>query len=715
MHDFRIHDFRLVPAAFIVWVSTWLTVIVGRWLDAPWLVAGIVVACALTLPVIGIRRLGAALTLLAMVVGVMAPIIAAARVQNLRTSVVAQAARDEGFMEALATLTSDPVTNATGTFAYARLMNVTFRGTTTRVRIPVQLRLSADNVAMLPGTTIRIAGIAAPSRLGDRAACVISVVELDQLSEAPGYQQYAGKIRFGLRQAVAGRPTDAAALLPSLAIGDTSLVSQSLKDAMRRSGLSHLTVVSGANVTIILLAVFLPLTFLGIGLRAKAIIAFVVLVAFVVVARPDPSVLRATAMGTIALLAIVRGLSRNLAGGAHRSLAALSSAIILLVLWDPWLATSWGFALSVAATAGLVLGARPLSVALRAKVPHRLRYVADALAVTVVAQLSVAPLLIAMGAQVSAISIPANVLAAPAVAPATISGLTAAALSPLSPTAASWVALPGTWATGWISYVARTAQSIDVPHLPTWIPDDASVVMCDVGQGTSLVVRGLQGHALVFDVGPDPERIDDCLDRIGVRVIDLLVLTHFHADHVEGLQGVLRHRAIGRLLISPLLSPQEQVDAVRSLDIPITVAGRGQIWTWHDVRIEVLWPGEWLNSPSPENDHSVVCLLTMGSTRLLLTGDIELAAQRFLAPSMSHVEVMTMPHHGSAKQSPRFAFAVRPNVVLIPVGRGNDYGHPHLDAVRLYESLGATIGRTDIHGTLAVRLRGSHPVLLAKP
>ena len=709
------HDFRLVPAALVVWLSTWLTIIAGRHFDAPWVVAGILVLCALALAVIRTPRLSSLAVGLAVVVGVLAPVVSAARVQQLSTSPVAQAARENGFVYAVAALSSDPATSATTTTAYARIMEVTFRGTTTRVRTPVQLRLTDESVGLLPGTTLHISGTAGASRVGDRAAAVIDVHELTVASAAPRHQQIAGHIRAGLRRAVAGRPDDAAALLPSLAIGDTSLVSQSLKDAMRASGLSHLTVVSGANVTIILLAVFVPLTLLKIATRIKAAIAFVVLICFVVVARPDPSVLRAAVMGTIALLAIIRGFARNLSGGSHRSLAALSSAIIVLVLWDPWLATSWGFALSVAATAGLVLGARPLSMVLRTKVPVRLRYLPDALAVTVVAQLSVAPLLIAMGAQVSVVSIPANVLAAPAVAPATISGLSAAALSPVWPLAAKWAAVPGTWATGWISYVARKAHAVDLPHLPTWIPDDAAIVMCDVGQGTSVVVRGRAGHALVFDVGPDPELIDDCLDRLGVQVIDLLVLTHFHADHVEGLRGVLRHRDVSRLLTSPLLSPRAQADAVKESGIAISVAGKGQVWKWHDVRIDVLWPGTWLDSPSPENDHSVVCLLTIGSRRLLLTGDIELAAQRMLAPSLHPVDVMTMPHHGSAKQSPRFAQAVHPRVVLIPVGRNNDYGHPHHDAVTLYQSLGATIGRTDIHGTLAVAIRRSSLVVLAKP
>ena len=79
--------------------------------------------------------------------------------------------------------------------------------------------------------------------------------------------------------------------------------------------------------------------------------------------------------------------------------------------------------------------------------------------------------------------------------------------------------------------------------------------MCDVGQGDALVLNVARGEAVVVDTGPDPTLVDRCLRRLGVTRVPLVLLTHFHADHVEGLPGVLRGRAVGVVVTSPLDDP----------------------------------------------------------------------------------------------------------------------------------------------------------------
>ena len=712
------HDTRLLPAALVAWVGAWLCVVLGMRWHSPVIAGLITCAVVVIVPAVLFIRTASHVALVAVAIAVVVPLITALRVQQVTSGPLAQAAQHQAAITATATLAGDPQPMKQRAFRgrelpakvriAARVHSAQFRGQRYALAAPVTL-IGGQRVlrTLLPGTTITVDALARPARTGERAAAVLDIREVAVVGQAPRYQRWAGTVRAGLREAVQHRPRDAAALLPSLSIGDTSLAPQSLVDDMRATGLSHLTVVSGANVSIVLAVMFAGLALVRIRGAVAVAAAFVGLVAFVVLARPDPSVLRAAVMGVVALIAIAQGLSRNLRGGGTRSLAALCVAIIVLIIWDPWLATSWGFALSVAATAGLVIAARPVSFWLRARVHHRLAPVTDAFTVTVVAQCAVAPVLLAMGGTVTAVSIPANMIVAPAVAPATISGLAAAAVSPLSPSLARWVALPGTWATGWIATVAHRAADVQIPRLwhSRWLPSTWQFLMCDVGQGAAFVVNTGQGHGLLFDSGPDPQKVDRCLHEAGVSVLDAIVLTHFHADHVDGLAGALRGRTVGTTYVSPLFSPPERAAVVQAISREVVIAQPGQRLQWAEVTVTFLWPRTWLDTESPENDHSVVSLLSIGARTVLITGDVETAAQSALAPVLPDVDVMTMPHHGSAKQNIRFAAAAAPEVVLVPVGANNDYGHPATSALELYA--GARIGRTDTDGAVAVLADGT--------
>lgn len=275
----------------------------------------------------------------------------------------------------------------------------------------------------------------------------------------PSPYNLADAMRAGLVTAVADRSPVARGLVPGVAVGDTSALPDDVADAMRATGLTHLTAVSGAHVAIIAGAV------LGIGaaLRlprvARALLVSVVLVGFVLLVRPDPSVQRAAVMGGIALLGLVLG--RRAA-----SVAALSTAVVVLVLLDPWLARSYGFDLSVVATGAIVVVTPPAVRWLAQAVP---RPVAYALVVPAVAQLACGPVLILLEPVVTPYAVLANVLVAPAVVPATISGVLAAVVSPWS--------LPVARALGWIAalaaeWMAKVATVLaDAPGAQiAWVP-----------------------------------------------------------------------------------------------------------------------------------------------------------------------------------------------------------------------------------------------------
>jgi len=221
-------------------------------------------------------------------------------------------------------------------------------------------------------------------------------------------------------------------------------------------------------------------------------------------------------------------------------------------------------------------------------------------------------------------------------------------------------------------------------------------------------VRTGERSAIVIDTGPEPVAISRCLDDLQIEEIPAVVLSHFHADHVEGLPGVLGTRPVGAVYVSPVRDPPTQAEKVErwSADagvavIPISTGDSRVIGavTW-----TVVWPARVIRDGSVPNNSSVVMIVETSGLRLLLTGDIEAAAQVAVRSAIAgqRIDVVKIPHHGSRMAKVTFPAAVSPRVALVNVGRSNDYGHPAPGTMALWEATGATIGRTDLDGDLAV-------------
>ncbi|WP_188283130.1 ComEC/Rec2 family competence protein, partial [Streptomyces sp. CBMA29] len=333
----------------------------------------------------------------------------------------------------------------------------------TRVRTPVVVLAEGDVgrwLKLLPSTRIAVTARLAPAdRPGDRAAALLTVQGPPRVLAPPSLpQRVAGRLRAGLREASRPLPADARALLPGLVVGDTTGLTPDLKAAFRATDLTHLTAVSGGNLTIVLILLIGPpgvairaerrglAASLGLPLRLTALLGTGLTLGFVLVCRPDPSVLRAAACGLITLLAIGTGRRRSL-------LPALAAAVLLLVLYEPELARSYGFALSVLATGALLTLAPRWSEALRAKgVPPRL---AEALAAAGAAQAVCGPVIVLLSARLSLVAVPCNLLAEPAVGPATVLGFAALAVAPVALPAARALAWLAGWPAGWTAAVAR--------------------------------------------------------------------------------------------------------------------------------------------------------------------------------------------------------------------------------------------------------------------
>lgn len=320
---------------------------------------------------------------------------------------------------------------------------------------------------LLPSTRVRVSARLAPTvRDGDRVAGVARVsgrVAPDVVAGPSGVQRFAGRLRAGLRAATDPLPGDARALLPGLVVGDTSRITPELDEAFKATDLAHTLAVSGSNLTIILALLIGPPGLaqrverrglaprLGIPLRTTAVLGGVLTLAFVVVCRPDPSVLRAAACGAVVLLALATGRRRSL-------IPALATAVLLLVLYDPWLGRSYGFLLSVLATGALLtIGPRWSAALQRRRVPPRL---AEALAAAGAAQALCAPVVAVLSARVSLVAVPCNLLAEFAVAPATVLGFAALAAAPVAMPVAKALAWCASWPAGWIADVARTGAAL---------------------------------------------------------------------------------------------------------------------------------------------------------------------------------------------------------------------------------------------------------------
>jgi competence protein ComEC len=244
-------------------------------------------------------------------------------------------------------------------------------------------------------------------------------------------------------------------MLPALVLGDTSALSADTTAQFRASGLTHLTAVSGANVTIVCGAVLL--TAVLVGPRTAVVLSGAALVAFVIVVQPSASVLRAAVMAAITLLAVVTHRRRQ-------AIPVLSATIIALMIATPELAVDLGFALSVSATAALVVIAPGWSRRLVARGwPKPL---ADAVSVAVAAQLVTSPLVAAISGTLSVVAALANLAVAVVVAPITVIGTAAAALSVWWPAGADLLIRftgPELW---WLLGVARWASGIPGASVP---------------------------------------------------------------------------------------------------------------------------------------------------------------------------------------------------------------------------------------------------------
>ncbi len=553
------------------------------------------------------------------------------------------------------------------------------------------------------------------------------------------------------RSLAAGTSGERRAILAGVVLGADEGLDAELKDAFRASGLYHLLAVSGQNVALIAIGVAGLAWLAGVGSLAAQGWTIVAVLAYLLAVGWQPSVVRAGVAGCLASLAWVAARPRD-----RWHFFALGALVLLA--WNPRTLLDPGFQLSFAAVAAIFVLVPPLRRRLDGyPIPSGL---ADVIAVSSACGLATAPVLLLDFGTVPLYTVPANALAEPAMPAVLGLGLGSALLSPVLPGVGAALAWLAGWPAAWLAVCARLFGGLPfatvrsswlvagafalagltivlrrlerrrrAPALalcatltlivlgwtaarraPHWVPPAGlRVSFLDVGQGDAELIEVAEGAVLV-DTGPPEADVAGQLQRMGIRSLSAVVLTHPHRDHIGGAPAVLAHLDVGSL-VDPLepdggTDEDAVIDAARRRDVPIVAARVGSDYRIGKLRIRVLWPDGGGERGEDPHLHAVVLLVSYGETDVLLTADAESNVQRRLA--LHQVEVLKVAHHGSADVGLGDELAVlRPRVAVISVGAENDYGHPRAETLAALGSVPSLrLFRTDEDGRVVVESDG---------
>jgi competence protein ComEC len=744
-------DFRIVVPAAAAWIAAVFVLPVPRWM------LPVALSCwALAVVMVVLARLTQRGVLVTVAVSLAAvALVSTAAFAQSESRRPVELRRDATLANALV-VTTQTVTR-TSPYFDATLIHVGDES----MSVPVMVFGGAPDRRTEIGTTLRVTGsLTATSPDDETSFLVFARTPAGFVAPPPLYLSWANGLRSGLAAASGTLPGDGGALLPGLAIGDTVAVSPSLSADMKTSSLSHLTAVSGANCAVVIGLILLAGKAMGLGRGLRVAAALVVLVGFVVLVTPQPSVLRAAIMSALVLGALARG-------RPVRGLPVIGVATIVLLSYDPWLARNYGFALSVLATAGLMALSGPISRRLQRWMPP---WLAMLVAVPLAAQLACQPVLILLNPSLPLYGVLANTLAEPASPAATVLGLAACLALPVLPglghvlTAIAWVP------SAWIAAVARLFASLPGARLswPAGIvgagilavltalvlllalgrlskrgrrilaatlvlvfigsasvttlsnlasqlgrPADWQIANCDIGQGDAMIVRS-EGKIALMDTGPSEPLLKQCLDELGITHVDLLVLSHYDLDHVAGTPVV--DRMTDRALVGPSTGKPRDLGIVQGLldgGTNVDRVSQGLSGTLGDLRWSVLWPPSQLPAGiEPGNEACVTVLFEpigpcpRGCLSSMFVGDLDEKAQDLMLaanPTLPRLDVIEVAHHGSADQSPAMYQRVRATVGLIGVGLHNDYGHPTQRLLDILASVGTIPERTDKQGLVLIK------------
>jgi competence protein ComEC len=690
--------------------------------------------------------------------------------QRVRSSALAASAPDR--VEAEVTLREDPRPGALGWHALADVRLVrSSDGSAGSLRETVWLAGDEQPPDVVRGDLIRVDGALQvpddPEFLDALHAKGVAVTlrasEVERLGGSPNpFVRSTQAVRETIGRSIeAVFPPREAGLLMGLALGDDSHLDAGVERDFQATGLTHLLVVSGGNVAMVLGPVLALVTVLGLPRAAQVAVGLAAVAFIVVLTGAEPSVMRAGAMSALTLVGLLLARARSTA-------VVLSGAVLVLLILQPVLVRSIGFQLSVLATAGMVAMAAPLGERFERVMPSP---VAAAAGTTLAAQLGVTPVLLFHFQDVPGVTLLANVIAAPTVAPSLLLGLVAAGLGIVSQPLGHVAGLAAQVPMRALELIANVAGRAPVAHITSrggpvvlvvgsalvvaltvalrtgWRPPRRAVIACvlalpllvwnsatsagppssltvrvfDVGQGDAALVTTPGGVTVLIDGGPDEQLVATELAALGVKRLDVVVASHPHADHFVGLPSVLARFQVGVVLQSgcPTTSAlQLELDrAIADEGIDSRTPWAGDSFVAGDVRLDVLSPHEcYSGTESDTNNDALVIRLSHGDDVVLFATEPEEPAQEWMLEQRDaagldlHADVLKVPHHGAATSVAEFFDAVAAPVAIVSVGE-NTYGHPVPATLEAIAATGAQVWRTDEHGTVTITFQAGRPVV----
>ena len=559
-----------------------------------------------------------------------------------------------------------------------------------------------------------------------------------------------------------GMPAREVALAKGFVLGQDDTIDQATEAEFRNSGLAHLLAVSGQNVVLLglLLAPILALS--GIGLRKRLVVIAALIALYVPLAGGGASIQRAGAMG-------IAGLVATAASRPSSRLYGLLVAAFVTLLVNPLATTDIGWQLRFAAVSGIYLLVRPLSDRMGGgpDAPSWRGPVSEAAAITTAATVATAPLMAFHFGQIPVATLLANLLAAPAVAPAMWLGMISAGVGQLDASLALPFNLVNTVALAYIAQVAHWFGSpgwavvdIDVGGVFNLVAiycgiavlvlfalkvtgpnarsgsnarfvlaaaavvaglllftggDDrrqladppqggARIEIFDVGQGDAILLRPDQSDPVLVDAGPPDGDVVGALESAGVDDLSAVLVTHNHLDHFGGAFDVVGDFDPERLFFDH--APADLLSAARSAGVqPIRVSA-GDRLSFGDLAIEILWPPDSTGPPSAvdEDPNSRSIVGLLEWRKFRML--LTGDAEADMAPlDPGPLDVLKVAHHGSEDQGLEGLLArSSPTLSVISVGEDNGYGHPDRSTLEELTESGSQILRTDIDGTVSIVL-----------
>ena len=543
----------------------------------------------------------------------------------------------------------------------------------------------------------------------------------------------------------------------AIVFGDQDAVESAEKDNFKRAGLLHLFAASGFNVALAAGFIMVLAHLAGAPKLGAASIAIATIFFYLWLIGPSPSVLRAVVMSVILYLSFFFG--RKVDGLASTSFAAL----ILLTI-NPNSLFDIGWQLSFASLLGILLVAPKISALFKPEISK----LASPLSITLGAQVMVAPFLIYYFGQISTVAVLANPFASIIVAYVTgigfISGLVSliwpalgqlgfSTLSPLlrliSQMSSFFANIPGSMletkaslgmALGFIvvtilvflltksmkgklTFPAIIIFVLCVQASGVWFNlgqgfqrEGLAVHFLDIGQGDATIIKSKSGSVILIDSGKEFSLLQRELRQRGVRRIDLLILSHAHADHLGAIAELINVYPVDKV-IEPgfpydTRGYKEFKETLKKNGIERHIGRAGQRFKVGDVLVKILWPRPQMmrGTNSDVNNNSIVAKIEYKDFQLLMPGDIEEEAIETLTSGSVDLraQVLKVSHQGSSNgTTTRFLNRIKPEYAVISVGRNNPYGHPHAVTIRRLKRFVSDLGRTDYDGDVYVGTDGS--------